>query len=245
MSRRRANATPRAAPPSGPKSPVRARPWARLWAQLHARPVLLAALALGGVSGAGLSHLWPGHAMTCALLGWNLGALAYMLGATAMVQRDQAADSLARAQRLDGGQGVVLVGSVLAAVASMAAIGAELLRAKGLAGSDRLLHLGLAGITIAVSWAFIHFVFALHYAHEYHLGAHRRGEGGLDFPGDEPPDFVDFLYLSFVIGTSAQTADVSLTSRRMRRLGLVHCVLAFLFNATVLALTVNLTASLW
>lgn len=218
---------------------------ARLWAQVHGRPVLLGGLLLGGASGAGLSHLWPGHAMTCALLGWNLGALAYMLGATAMVQRDQSADSLARAQRLDGGQGVVLVGSVLASVASMAAIGAELLRAKGLAGSDRLLHLGLAGITIAVSWAFIHFVFALHYAHEYHLGAHRRGEGGLDFPGDDAPDFIDFLYMSFVIGTSAQTADVSLTSRRMRRLGLVHCVLAFLFNATVLALTVNLTASLW
>ena len=67
----------------------------------------------------------------------------------------------------------------------------------------------------------------------------------LDFPGDDAPDFIDFLYLSFVIGTSAQTADVAMTSRRMRRLGLVHCVLAFLFNATVLALTINLTASLW
>lgn len=241
MSRRPSKATPRATTPSGPTPPATSR----LWAQLHGRPVLLGALLLGVLVGAGLAHQWSGHAVTCALLGWNLGALAYMLGATAMVQRDQAADSLARAQRLDGGQGVVLVGSVLAAVASMVAIGDELLRAKGLAGSDRLLHLGLAGVTIAVSWAFIHFVFALHYAHEYHLGAHRRGQGGLDFPGDDAPDFIDFLYLSFVIGTSAQTADVAMTSRRMRRLGLVHCVLAFLFNATVLALTINLTASLW
>jgi uncharacterized membrane protein len=218
---------------------------ARLWAQVHGRPVLLAALALGVGVAWGLHWLWPGHGVTCALLGWTLGALSYMLGATALVQKDDPAQSVARAQRLDGGQGAVLLMSVLAAAASMAAIGAELLRAKSLSGTDRLLHLGLAGFTIAISWAFIHFVFALHYAHEYHLGTHRRGEGGLDFPGDDAPDFIDFLYLSYVIGTSAQTADVSLTSRRMRRLGLLHCVLAFVFNATVLALTINLTASLW
>ncbi len=217
----------------------------RLWAQVQGRPMLFGALLLGLVLGLALSRAWPGHGMAAALVAWDVGVIGYMLGATLLVLRDRPQDSVARAQRLDAGQGLVLSSSVLAAVASMLAIGAELLRAKGLHGSERLLHLGLAGATIGVSWAFMHFVFALHYAHGYHLGTHHRGEGGLDFPGDEAPDFIDFLYLSFVIGTSAQTADVVFTSRRMRRLGLAHCVLAFLFNTTVLALTINLVASLW
>lgn len=59
------------------------------------------------------------------------------------------------------------------------------------------------------------------------------------------PDYHDFLYFSIVIGTSAQTADVCLTSRSMRRLGAIHCFLAFLFNTTVLALTVNIASGLF
>jgi len=68
--------------------------------------------------------------------------------------------------------------------------------------------------------------------------------GGLDFPGEASPGYADFLYFAFVIGTSGQTADVAIASRSMRRVGLVHCVLAFMFNTTVLALTINIAASL-
>jgi uncharacterized membrane protein len=72
----------------------------------------------------------------------------------------------------------------------------------------------------------------------------RGNPGGLDFPGTHSPDYADFLYFSCIIGTSGQTADISFCSRSMRRTGLVHCVLAYFFNTTLLALTINIASGL-
>lgn len=88
-------------------------------------------------------------------------------------------------------------------------------------------------------------MFALHYAHDYYAADLRGRPGGLDFPGGHAPDYGDFLYFACVIGTSGQTADISFTTRTMRRTGLVHCVLAFFFNATLLALMINIASSLF
>jgi len=87
-------------------------------------------------------------------------------------------------------------------------------------------------------------MFALHYAHDYYRDQSAHRGGGLQFPGEEAPDYWDFVYFAAVIGTSAQTADVSFTSRAMRRLGLVHCTLAYAFNTTLLALTINIASGL-
>jgi len=84
----------------------------------------------------------------------------------------------------------------------------------------------------------------MHYAHDYYLSGRHGREPGLAFPQEPSPDYWDFLYFSAVIGTSGQTADVSFTSKPMRRTGLVHCVLAYFYNTTVLALTINIAASL-
>ena len=88
-------------------------------------------------------------------------------------------------------------------------------------------------------------MFALHYAHDYYASEIRGQPGGLDFPGGHAPDYGDFLYFASVIGTSGQTADVSFTNRTMRRTGLVHCVLAFFFNTTLIALTINIASGLF
>ena len=88
-------------------------------------------------------------------------------------------------------------------------------------------------------------MFALHYAHDYYANLAQAPHGGLDFPGGQLPDYGDFLYFACVIGTSGQTADVSFTSRRMRRTGTVHCVLAFFFNTTLIALTINIASGLF
>jgi uncharacterized membrane protein len=88
-------------------------------------------------------------------------------------------------------------------------------------------------------------MFALHYAHDYYLALARGKHAGLEFPGGEAPDYGDFLYFACVIGTSGQTADVSFTSRAMRRTGLVHCVLAFFFNTALVALTINIASGLF
>ena len=82
------------------------------------------------------------------------------------------------------------------------------------------------------------------YAHDFYAAVVRFGSGGLQFPEETAPDYSDFLYFAVVIGTSGQTADVSFTSRSMRRIGTLHCALAYLFNTTVLALLINIGASL-
>ena len=97
-------------------------------------------------------------------------------------------------------------------------------------------------MTIALSWAAVHTAFALHYAHDYYRGK----PGGLQFPSgdqDEHADYWDFVYFSFVIGMTAQVSDVGITDKGIRRTVTAHGVLSFFFNATLLALMVNIAAS--
>ena len=96
---------------------------------------------------------------------------------------------------------------------------------------------------MALSWTFTHIVFTLHYANVYYR-PDDDGPGGLHFPGNRPPDYRDFLYYSFVIGCACQTGDVATISPAMRRLTLVHGIVAFAFNTAILALTINVGASL-
>lgn len=85
-------------------------------------------------------------------------------------------------------------------------------------------------------------MFAVRDAHEYYTPTVQQGAQGLEFPGHEPPDYWDFMYYSFVIGTACATADVNVTSKGMRRTTTLHCIVAFFFNTTILALTVNIGA---
>ncbi len=129
---------------------------------------------------------------------------------------------------------------VAAALASLGAIFAEL-GTTPVAASRPQSHLVLAVLTILLSWAFIHTIFALHYAHEFYDETAGRG---MAFPGGDPnPDYWDFVYFAFVIGMTSQVSDVAITSKVIRRTATVHGVVSFLFNAALLALTVNIAAS--
>jgi uncharacterized membrane protein len=150
-----------------------------------------------------------------------------------------------RALQQDEGRILILTLVVAAAIASLAAIVCELSVAKDIHGSLRYEHIALAATTLFSCWAFTQMMFALHYAHDYYAADLRGSPGGLDFPGGHAPDYGDFLYFACVIGTSGQTADIGFTTRTMRRTGLVHCVLAFFFNATLLALMINIASSLF
>jgi uncharacterized membrane protein len=103
----------------------------------------------------------------------------------------------------------------------------------------------LAGCTVLSSWAFIQMMFALHYAHDYYAAVSHQRPVGIGFPNDNDPDYGDFFYFSAIIGTSGQTADVPFISKPMRRIGTLHCILAYLFNTTVLALLINIAASMF
>ena len=99
----------------------------------------------------------------------------------------------------------------------------------------------LAAFTIVLCWAFTHTMFALHYAHDFY--DQRGPEGGLTFPGNEKPDYWDFVYFSLVIGMTSQVSDVAVACRPMRRTVTAHGVISFFFNAALLALLVNIAAS--
>ena len=215
-----------------------------LLAQLRLRPRLLitlaVVLAIGGLLPAALAP----HALTRWLLAWNVGAVLYVGMAAAMMARSSHDHMQQRARQQDERQGVILAFVAVAAVASVVAIAGELSLAKNMQGAAKALHVALAGITVFTSWAFIQVMFTIHYAHDYYAALARGRPAGLRFPDDEAPDYGDFFYFAAVIGTSGQTADVSLVSKPMRRVGALHCILAFLFNTTVLALLVNIGAGL-
>ncbi|MFM2036306.1 MAG: hypothetical protein RL459_1571 [Pseudomonadota bacterium] len=211
---------------------------------LLARPRLLVCICGGFAS----LYLLPQSEMvpiTRAIIAWNLGAGLYLLLAMKMMFWSSFEKMRTRALQQDEGSAVVLILVVAAALACIGAIVAEMAVAKNLHGEERYAHMALAAITIASSWAFTQVMFALHYAHDYYATVENGNHGGLDFPGGHPPDYGDFLYFSCVIGTSGQTADVSFTSRKMRRTGTVHCVLAFFFNTTLVALTINMASGLF
>ena len=179
------------------------------------------------------------------IIGWNTGACLYLLLAFRMMFWSSHERMRTRAMQEDDGRIIVLVLVISAAIMCLGAIVAQLAVAKDMHGSLRYAHIALAALTILSSWAFTQTMFALHYAHDYYLAELRGQPCGLEFPGGHAPDYGDFLYFACVIGTSGQTADVSFSSRPMRRTGLVHCVLAFFFNTTLVALTINIASSMF
>jgi uncharacterized membrane protein len=212
---------------------------------VRARPRLLASVALGVLTALWLPHALAQLAVTRAIIGWNVGALLYLALALRMMFWSTHERMRVRAVEHDEGSVMVLLLVVTAALMCIGAIVAELAVVKDLHGTLRYSHIALAALTIVSSWAFTQVMFALHYAHDYYLNVARGEPGGLEFPGGHAPDYGDFLYFACVIGTSGQTADVSFSGRRMRRTGLLHCVLAFFFNTTLVALTINIASGLF
>ncbi|MFM7001452.1 MAG: DUF1345 domain-containing protein [Limnohabitans sp.] len=220
------------------------RPLFTIIRQLKARVRLVSAVVFGIALHLALPPQWPTLITTRVLLCWNAAVALYLVMALWVMARSNVENMRQRAYRQDEGQKTILLLTIGAVLASLVAIVAELSTIKALSSSDKLLHIALSGATVASSWVFMHLMFAMHYAHDYYLNGRRGREPGLTFPQEPAPDYWDFLYFSAVIGTSGQTADVSFTSKAMRRTGLVHCVLAYFYNTTVLALTINIAASL-
>lgn len=228
-----------------PDTPSPANPRPLLLRLLAARPRLFGCILFGLLCFWLLPESVARLPVTRVIIGWNLGAGLYLLLAFRMMFWSSHERMRRRALLHDEGRLIVLALVVTAAIMSIGAIVAELAVAKEMHGGQRYGHIGLAALTILSSWTFTQVMFALHYAHDYYLSEVRGNPGGLLFPGGHAPDYGDFLYFACVIGTSGQTADVSFASRAMRRTGLVHCVLAFFFNTTLVALTINIASGLF
>ncbi|KRE00560.1 hypothetical protein ASE61_21250 [Bosea sp. Root670] len=207
---------------------------------LALRPRLLIALAAGAL----LAMLLPGdwRWATRLLVAWDAGAVLY-LGLLAATMFTETVDQIrARAEQQDEGAVAILVISCLAATASLAAIAVQLTGIGAVPAAERGAHLALGGVTILCSWTLLHAFFTLHYAGIYYRGG--KTEPCLDFPGSGTPNYVDFLYFSCTIGCTSQTSDVGVTTRRARGVVLVHSILAFVFNTSILAMAINVGASL-
>lgn len=180
--------------------------------------------------------VWNVFAWTVTVLAWSRILLA---GAKTSVQT---------AKLQDTARSAIFLFVVFAAVASLASVAILIGGAKGLGHKALSEHLLFAGTTVVSSWCLIHTVFAMHYAHGFYHdedeGPEFRKAGGLEFPSDKEPDFLDFAYFSFVIGMTCQVSDVQVSSQSMRRLALVHGLLSFVFNTVILALSINLASGL-
>ena len=199
---------------------------------------------------AGLSLIL--HPARALLAGFDSGVVVFLALLVGKFQRDRAAAMRAHAARNEPDHHILTMIALVIVAVVLTAVWVELSSYSGRHATG----LALAAATLALCWLFANSLFALHYAHVYYLesGTHKtardpataadRDLGGLAFPGtDETPDYWDFAYFAFVLGMTFQVSDVEITSQRIRRIALLHGLLAFLFNIGVVALSVSLVAS--
>jgi uncharacterized membrane protein len=205
----------------------------------HKRLAISAAL---GLATALVLILLPISPITRALIGWDVGVTIYLVAAAVMMARCSTVAAIRNnAAVQDEGALAVLILTVVAAVASLGAIFAELAIIERGAPSYPF-YIGLAIGTVVLSWAFTHTIFTLHYAHEFY--GDRAQKNGLKFPDDPQPDYWDFVYFAFVIGMTFQVSDVAVTHKSIRRMVVAHGALSFFFSTAIVAMTVNIAANI-
>lgn len=172
-----------------------------------------------------------------AVVGWDVAALALVVVDWATISKATAPETKRRAAEDDPGRVAVFALVLGSSLFSLFASGYVLKRVHDLSS----IWSGLALAAIVLSWLVTHTAYTLRYAHLYY----RPGtQGGLNFPGDEPPADIDFAYFAFTIGMCFQVSDVTITSRECRQATLLHAVLSFFYNTAILALALNLAIGL-
>lgn len=205
---------------------VRSRPWLSTCTMVFVAAVVL--LALAGAP--------PASAL---LLGFDLGALIYLVALSQLFRRASGAAVAQQARVQDTGRRTTLAVAVIVSLVVLLALVTELHGAK----QGGVLPVVVAALSVVLTWLFVNTSFALHYAHGYY-GDDGRLHGGLQFPDAPQPDYWDFLYFSFVIGMCFQTFDITINGRHMRHLALLHSVVAFFFNVFILAISVSVVGGL-
>lgn len=205
-------------------------------------PRLMASLLLGAVFGL----VFPASLTLISrlLVGWDVGVWTYLFLMSWLMLRAPHAKVKSIAEEEDRAQAIwVLVILSIGAVLSLAAIVVELASVKQVSGSTRIEHFAFTMITVMGSWLLIVIIYTFHYAHLFYISP--AAKRALKFPDDEQaPDYWDFLYFAFTIAVAAQTSDVAVMSRRMRKAVIAQSVLSFFFNAAIIGFSINIAASL-
>ena len=196
------------------------------------RPRLLTSALLGIVLFALLLPTVP--PARALLIAFDTGAAVFLILMMVLMFRASVTAMRHRARIQEEGKWTVLIFSLCVAAVVLFALSHELHAAKDKSPGDIV----LASITILLSWLFVAVIFAQQYAHSFYLTPHQ-----LVFPGTECPDYLDFTYFSVVLSMCCQTSDVAVTSSSLRRLVMLHSVVSFFFNVIIIAITVNVVAS--
>lgn len=213
------------------------------------RPRLMVGLACGIVAALALPHQVAGLTLTPeaqAILAWDIGVTVFLALSAQLFFSEHISRMPQDAERQEEGEWTIFALTVAGVLASLGAIVVAFSHTHDLPPAQRGLHVGLVAYTLFATWLMTHTTFALRYAHEYYssTSGDRKADGGLAFPHEPRPDYLDFFYFSLVLGMTFQVSDVNITSRKMRRLATVHGLLSFLFNTIIVALTVNIGAGL-
>lgn len=203
--------------------------------------ILFAVVAFIGLHGTG--------SLGTQLVGaWDVFAFVVVVLAWFVLSTKDPYEVRRNARIQDASQTFLFTVVVSAATVSLFAVFILLGSSKNLSPGSFASHVTLSVAAIVLSWMLVHTLFGLRYAHVYYVNAHKfdrdKVEGGLVFPGDESPDYLDFAYFSFVIGMTCQVSDVQVSSKTMRRLATVHGLISFMFNTAILAMFVNIVAGL-
>ncbi|MBO2030086.1 DUF1345 domain-containing protein [Siccationidurans ginsengisoli] len=221
------------------KDSTASRAWWQRLAHLPATLRLAAGLLVGGVAWAlSPTHY---HLLVRLIIGWDaFGVTALSLIWLGMYTADaNRIRAVAASEDLSRLLSFFFV--LIAAGASLLAVVLLLGTSHGLPPAMLARHIALSTVAVLVAWLLVHTVFTLRYAHQYYDAKPDGSDaGGLDFPGGEKePNYLDIAYFSFIVGMTAQTADISISGRPQRRLALLHGLISFAFNTALVALVIN------
>jgi uncharacterized membrane protein len=192
----------------------------------------------GAVAGAVASLFTPVSASI--LLGWDVAVVIYLAWTWSAVHGLDPDVTAQLAKREDPSTAVADLVVIGAGTAMLAAVGFALAKAGQAAGGMKAYLIGLGLLSVVLSWAVVHTVYALKYARAYYS----EPAGGIEFNEAEPPNYIDFGYYAFTVGMTFQVADTNITSRAVRRATLHHALLSYLFGSVLLGLVINVVATL-
>jgi uncharacterized membrane protein len=184
------------------------------------------------------------NALGRLMIGWNTFSLCLLI-MTWITFKITTPDEIRRQAALQDASRVTIF--IIILVSAFASFFAVLLLVISKKEETQALDIPIAISGMFFSWFLVHTIFAMRYAHIYYGDHETKPDmfaGGLSFPNENKPDYLDFAYFSFVLGMTFQVSDVQVTSKRLRRLALIHGILSFGFNTIIVALTINVIAGL-
>ncbi|MBS0032314.1 DUF1345 domain-containing protein [Chitinophaga sp. 22321] len=219
----------------------------KLLVTMHPLERVLVSLGLTLVAFAGLFFFRAAlHPLIIYVMLWDIFALSYIASGW-IVFYNRTVDEIRKWARVDDGSRIFVSFLVLLSSVASLVIVLLLMLSKEISGGSRLIYLPVAITGMLASWTMVHTTLTFHYANLYYDDAVNdinQHAGGLEFPSEKRPDYIDFAYFAFVIGMTFQVSDVEISGRVIRRTALAHGLLSFALNTFVVALTINLIAGL-